>query len=110
MPRLFFVIVGCLEIRIERRWKRLCEGQWYFWKSLLERPLEPLFKENRWSFDLRHSGLLYIDLVLCLFLGCYYRWFQTTCDSRSAKVLIDHRDFPLVPLPVSSSLALSLPG
>jgi len=108
MARLFFVIVGCLEIRIERRWKRLCEGQWYSWKSLLERPPEPLFKENRWSFDLKHSGLLSIDLVPSLFLGCYYQWFQATCDSRSAKALIDNRDFPLAPLPVSSGLPLYL--
>ena len=84
MARLFFAIVGCLEIRIERRWKRLCEGQWYSWKSLFEKPLEALFKENRWSFGLRHSGLLCIDPVPSLFLGFYYRWLKIKCVSRSA--------------------------
>jgi uncharacterized membrane protein len=73
MARLFFVIVGCLEIGIERCWKRLCEGQWYSWKSLFEMPLEALFKENSWSFDLRHSGLFCIDPEPSHFLGCYYR-------------------------------------
>ena len=105
MSRLFFVIVGYLEIGIERCWKRLCEGQWYSWKSLFEKPLEALFKENSWSFDLRHSGLLCIDPVPSLFLECYY--LQTKCVSRSVKILIDYRDFPLAPLPVSSSLSLS---
>jgi len=72
MTRLFFVIVGCLEIGIERCSKRLCEGQWYSWKSF-EMPLEVLFKENSWSFDLRHSGLFRIDPEPSLFLGCYNR-------------------------------------
>jgi hypothetical protein len=108
MIRLLFVIVGCLEIGIEPCWKRLCEGQWYSWKSLFEKPLEALFKENRWSFNLRHSGVLCIDPEPSLLLGCYYRWLQTTCVSRIVKILIGYRDFPLVPLPVSSSLSLSL--
>ena len=107
MSKLFFVIVGCLEFGIERCSKKLCEGQWYSWKSLFEKPLEALFKENKRSFDLRHSGLLYIDPVPSLFLGCYYRWLQTTCVSRSVKILIDYRGFPLAPLPVSSGLSLS---
>ena len=110
MSRLFFVIVGCLEIGIERCSKRLCEGQWYSWKSLFEKPLEAVFKENSWSFDLRHSGLLSIDSVPSLFLGCYYRWWQNQCVSRSVKIFIDYRDFPLVPLPVSSGLSLSIVG
>jgi hypothetical protein len=107
MTRLFFVIVGCLEIGIERCWKRLCEGQWYSWKSLFEKPLEALYKENSRFFDLRHSDLLCIDPVPSLFLGCYYRWLQTKCVSRSVKILINYRDFPLAPLPVSSGLSLS---
>jgi hypothetical protein len=107
MTRLFFVIAGCLEIGIERCWKRLCQGQWYSWKSLLEKPLEALFKENSWSFDLKHSGLLCIDSGPSLFLGCYYWLLQTKCVSRSGKILIDYRNFPLVPLPVFSGLSLS---
>jgi hypothetical protein len=110
MSRLFFFIVGCLKIGIERSWKRLCEGQWYSWKSLFEKPLEALFNETSWSFDLRHSGFLCIDPVLSLFLGCYYRWWRTKCISRSDKIFIDFRDFQLVPLPVSSGLSLSLTG
>ncbi len=35
MTRLFFVIAGCLEIGIERCWKRLCQGQWYSWKIIV---------------------------------------------------------------------------
>jgi hypothetical protein len=100
MSRLFFVIVGCLGIGIERCWKRLFEDQWYSWKSLFVKPLDALFKENSWSFDLRHSGLLCIDPVPSLFLGFYYRWWQTKCVSRRVKIFIDYRDFPLVPLPV----------
>ena len=73
MARLFFVIVGCLEIGIERCWKRLCEGQGYSWESLIEMPLGALFKENSWSFDLGHSGLFRIDPEPSLLLGCYYR-------------------------------------
>jgi len=110
MSRLIFVIVGYLEIGIERCWKRLFEGQWYSWKSLFEKPLEAVFKENSWSFDLRHSGLLSIDSVPSLFLGCDYRCWQTQCVSRSVKIFIDCRDFPLVPLPVSSGLSLPLVG
>ena len=110
MSRLSFVIVGCLEIGIERSWKRLCDGQWYSWKSLFEKPLEVLFKENNWSFDLRHSSVLCIDPLPSLFLECNDRWWQTQCISRSVKNFIDFRDFRLVPLPVSSGLSLSLPG
>ncbi len=55
MTGYFLVIVGCMGMALERCWKRLCASEWYFWKSNFVKSLEALFKENSWSFDLKHA-------------------------------------------------------
>lgn len=110
MNRLWFVIVGCLGIGIERCWKRLCEGQGYSWTSWFLQPREALSKENSWSFDLKHSvGWCVIEPVPSLFSGHHQRWLQAECLSKSFKTLMNFQVFPLVPLPVFSSRSLSRP-
>ncbi len=61
MTKEFLIIVGYWGIGIERYWKRLFMGQWYSWKSNLEKLFETLFKTNNWSFDLQ-----VIVSVLCI--------------------------------------------
>ena len=58
MLRFFLVMMGCMEIGIERCWKQLCGGQWSSWKSLFEQPQEALFKENSWMFHLRYLSFI----------------------------------------------------
>lgn len=55
MTTEFLVIAGCLGIEIERCWKRLFEGQWYFLKLRFVKAGGALFKEDSWFFGLKHS-------------------------------------------------------
>ncbi len=104
MLRLILVIMGCMEIGIERCWKQLCGGQWSSWKSLFEQPQKALFKENSWIVTLRCFGLLAENP---LFLGYDKRWIQATCFSRNDNFLMNSQDLRVVPLPVFSSLSRS---
>ena len=82
IPGLLLVMMGCMEIGIERCWKQLYGGQWYSWKSLFEQPQEAQFKGNSWTFDVRCLGFLWIDPETPLFLGSYKRYiFQETTTS-----------------------------
>ena len=80
------VIAGCLGIGIERCWKRLFEDQWYFLKSWFVKPVAVLFKENSWSFDLKHLSLLgvidhpgpFLSSLNARIGGCKPNLFQKT--------------------------------
>ena len=108
MTTEFFVRAGWLEIGIERCWKRLCEGQWYSWKSRFVKPIEALFKENSQSFDLKYSVFwCEIDPGPSVFLEHQNWWLQAEPVSGSLRSLFDCRDFPLVYLPVPTRHSLA---
>ncbi len=110
MLRLFLVMMGCMEIGIERCWKQVCGGQWSSWKSLFEQPQESLFKENSWIVNLRCFGLLVRNPEKTLFLECDKRWIQATCFSRNDIFLMNSRDLRVVPLPVFQATLYQLLG
>ena len=108
MTTEFFVIAGCLEIGIERCWKRLCEGLWYSWKSRFVKPIEALFKEKREFFDLKHSVFwCVIDPGPSVFLEHQNRWLQAEPVSGNLRALFYCRNFPLVYLPVPTRCSLA---
>lgn len=105
------VIAGCLGIGIERCWKRLFEGQWYFLKSWSVKPVAVLFKENSWSFDLKHLSLLGVidHSGPFVFFECQNWWLQAEPVSEDLGFFWYCRDFTCVhlPVPTCSSLAFS---
>lgn len=108
MTTEFFVIAGCLRIGIERCWKRLCEGQWYSWKSRFVKPFLALFKENSQSFDLKHSVFwCVIDPGPSVFLGHPNWWLQAESVSGSRRSLFDCRGVSPVHLPVPPGRSLA---
>jgi hypothetical protein len=107
MTTEFLVIAGCLGI--ERCWKRLFGGQWYFLKSRFVKPVEVLFKGNSRSFDLKHSALwCVIDHPgPSAFFERQNWWVQAEPVSENLGFFSYCRDFPRVHLPALSSLAFS---
>ncbi len=111
MTTEILVIAGCLGIDIERCWKRLLEGQWYFLKSSLVRSVEALFKGNSRSFDLKHSALWCVidHHGPSAFFERQNWWWQDEPVSGRLGPLSYSRAFPRVHLSVPTRSSLAFP-